>query len=590
MAYIKFYEGHESKWLDLPGDDLYIRNGKVFRRKKPKRPKIYSPWIQRIVETFQATGAAWQVTPDPDRAIWKQYIPFAPYSISHYNAMLTCNVRARYPRIPALIDGPLGPRVPADPPHTPNGLAIDFLSASNQLEITWDPDYTELAYIQVFHFVLPGRRRHLPYWKYIASYYSGTAVAYITGNKLVAGHISLVTIRALNAFGEISDFAEPEEEEIEDAPEVQFSGAPTEGPAPLTVQFTDETIGTVYDYLWEFGDGIYSMEQHPAHIYTEEDKYFHVTLTAFGPAESNPQLKKLGYIHTIVPPPIFTYIYVSDTYNHRIKKHETTDLSFITEIGSLGTGDDQFSYPWGIAADDDHIYVCDSGNHRISKRLKSDLAFVLKFGSYGLGNTQFNIPNGIAVDDTYLYISDRRNYRIKKHLKADGTYVTKIGTKGAGQDQFEYPNGIAVDHTHLWVVDFKNHILQKRLKSDLSFVASIGTLGSGNNQFNKPWDVAVDDDYIYITEGGNQRIQKRLKSTLAFVAKIGEYGSGQDQFDSPTGISVDATYLYVSDEYNRRIQKRLKSDLSFVSQLGSDGSGDDNFDHPQGLAVTNDFY
>lgn len=40
-----------------------------------------------------------------------------------------------------------------------------------------------------------------------------------------------------------------------------------EGPAPLTIQFTDTSPGYVYEWAWKFGDGATSTEQSPEHTY-----------------------------------------------------------------------------------------------------------------------------------------------------------------------------------------------------------------------------------------------------------------------------------------------------------------------------------
>lgn len=46
-----------------------------------------------------------------------------------------------------------------------------------------------------------------------------------------------------------------------------FSAVPTTGNAPLTVFFTDNSIGMVDGWLWEFGDGDTAMTANPAHTY-----------------------------------------------------------------------------------------------------------------------------------------------------------------------------------------------------------------------------------------------------------------------------------------------------------------------------------
>ena len=52
-----------------------------------------------------------------------------------------------------------------------------------------------------------------------------------------------------------------------------FSGVPTEGPAPLTVQFNDTSIGMPVSWNWTFGDGNTSTEQNPTHTYTVPGNY-----------------------------------------------------------------------------------------------------------------------------------------------------------------------------------------------------------------------------------------------------------------------------------------------------------------------------
>jgi YD repeat-containing protein len=46
-----------------------------------------------------------------------------------------------------------------------------------------------------------------------------------------------------------------------------FSCSPTIGTAPLTVSFTDQSIGNITSWLWDFGDGNTSTEQHPVHTF-----------------------------------------------------------------------------------------------------------------------------------------------------------------------------------------------------------------------------------------------------------------------------------------------------------------------------------
>jgi PKD repeat protein len=57
------------------------------------------------------------------------------------------------------------------------------------------------------------------------------------------------------------------------APVADFSGSPTTGVAPLTVNFTDLSSGDPTSWSWTFGDGGTSTQQNPSHAYTAAGTY-----------------------------------------------------------------------------------------------------------------------------------------------------------------------------------------------------------------------------------------------------------------------------------------------------------------------------
>src|SRR4030042_916006 len=83
---------------------------------------------------------------------------------------------------------------------------------------------------------------------------------------------------------------------------------------------------------------------------------------------------------------ITQYLYVMDTNNHRLVMRKASDLDYVDEIGSSGSGDDQFYFPDCLCSDDTHLFIADTSNNRIVKRLKSDLSYVSKVGSFGVGD------------------------------------------------------------------------------------------------------------------------------------------------------------------------------------------------------------
>jgi PKD repeat protein len=81
-------------------------------------------------------------------------------------------------------------------------------------------------------------------------------------------------------------------EEPVPAPVAGFSATPTSGDAPLPVQFTDESTGSITAYAWDFeNDGtIDSTEQNPAFVYSTAGTYS-VNLTVTGKGGSDDEVK-----------------------------------------------------------------------------------------------------------------------------------------------------------------------------------------------------------------------------------------------------------------------------------------------------------
>ena len=277
------------------------------------------------------------------------------------------------------------------------------------------------------------------------------------------------------------------------------------------------------------------------------------------------------------------FYYIADWENDRIKKHKSSDLTYVDKFGTVGAGDDQFNDPLGICKDETYFYICDRGNHRIKKHKISDYSFVSEIGTQGAGDDQFNEPWGICTDGTHIYIADQHNHRIKKHKCSDLSYVSKSGTLGAGDDEFNSPRGICTDNTYIYISDSGNHRIKKYLCADLSYVAKFGTVGSGDNNFNSPRGICTDNTHLYLTDLGNARIKKHLCADLTYVAKFGTSGAGDNQFNLPYGIDTDGIYLCISEGGNDRIKKHLCADLTYVAKFGSFGPGDDQFNNPWGI-------
>jgi sugar lactone lactonase YvrE len=254
-----------------------------------------------------------------------------------------------------------------------------------------------------------------------------------------------------------------------------------------------------------------------------------------------------------------------------------TDL----EWGSWGPGDGQFSYPSGVAVDNEgNVYVADVINQRIQK-FTTNGSFITTWGG------EFNNPYDVAVNNVgNVYVADTNNCRIKM-FTANGTVITSWGGGPYSSDGlFNLPNGVAVDNEgYVYVADTHNNRIQK-FNATGSFITKWGEgSGSANGQFFYPSGVAVDNEgYVYVADTHNNRIQK-FNATGSFITKWGWYGPGDGEFDAPAGIAVDdAGDVYVADTNNNRIQK-FNATGSFITKWGSEGYADGQFRYPKGVAV-----
>jgi PKD repeat protein len=88
--------------------------------------------------------------------------------------------------------------------------------------------------------------------------------------------------------------------ESNNALQAGFSGTPTSGGAPLSVFFTDISLGFPTTWHWDFGDGYTSDEQNPTHVYENVGTY-DVTLTVTGLSGSS-SITKNDYVTVTTGP------------------------------------------------------------------------------------------------------------------------------------------------------------------------------------------------------------------------------------------------------------------------------------------------
>lgn len=192
-------------------------------------------------------------------------------------------------------------------------------------------------------------------------------------------------------------------------------------------------------------------------------------------------------------------LYVADSGNNRVQKLSLIDRNFSTIAGEERdeTGSSEPLYePQSIAADArGYVYIADTWNHRILK-LDPLGRFQMEIGGLGWSGQQFRNPQGVMVDSrSNIYISDTGNHRVHK-LDFSGAQLAIWGEEGSGEGQFQHPAGQAMDRFgNIYVADRGNRRIQI-FDSEGRYLTEFG-----RQVLNDPVDVAVDNSLrVYVTD------------------------------------------------------------------------------------------
>ena len=269
-------------------------------------------------------------------------------------------------------------------------------------------------------------------------------------------------------------------------------------------------------------------------------------------------------------------LYIADTSNHRIRKVDATGtITTIAGTGERGFGGDEgpattarLTFPLGVAVDSaGGLYIADTYNHRIRKvDSTGTITTIAGTGEFGFGGdggpaveAGLRNPYGVAVDGAgNLYIADTDNHRIRK-VDSTGTITTVAGTgeRGFGGDggpataaQLAPPAGVAVDGAgNLYIADRGNHRIRKvDSTGTITTVAGTGERGFGGDggpaeqaRLDSPHGVAVDSaGNLYIVDRGNHRIRK--VDSAGVITTVA--GTGERDFSGDGGPAVEAELYY----------------------------------------------
>jgi DNA-binding beta-propeller fold protein YncE len=224
-----------------------------------------------------------------------------------------------------------------------------------------------------------------------------------------------------------------------------------------------------------------------------------------------------------------------------------------------------FCEPWGVAVSPDGqwVYVADTWNHRIQKFTSNGKPVItwgtpnydpVTSGPYGLWG-----PRGIVVDSQgNVLVADTGNKRIIIY-NADGNFISQFGGHGTAAGQFDEPVGLAFDaQGNLYVADTWNQRIQVFVpNSDKSaYKPSLQWDISGwmsQSLDNKPYLAVDQQGHIFATDPDSFRVLEFTTGGV-FVRVWGQTGAGLDNFGTPSGITVDGLgRVWVSDAANNRL-------------------------------------
>ena len=190
-------------------------------------------------------------------------------------------------------------------------------------------------------------------------------------------------------------------------------------------------------------------------------------------------------------------IFVVDYGSHSLLKFDKTGKLLKSVGRRVDPG--EFSSPRGLTVVGDEVIMCDSVNHRLQV-FTSDLEFVRQFGSYGSGSGEFMYPFDVAHDGNgNLYVTDMGNHRIQI-FTTQGRYLRTLVAKGG----ITKPIGITTDGDLVYCTEQTNQRLLNIYRKNGHKVCSLPTNCKSDSGV---WGVAVDQDgFIYICDPGNNQV------------------------------------------------------------------------------------
>jgi DNA-binding beta-propeller fold protein YncE len=258
------------------------------------------------------------------------------------------------------------------------------------------------------------------------------------------------------------------------------------------------------------------------------------------------------------------------TFSHKLLIATSRHYAFVRSVGGFGSGNGQFNWPHGIAADaSGNLWVADTYNGRLQE-FAGDGKFLQVIGANALSS-----PYGVAIDPFgNIWVTDTFAHRVHQ-FTISGTLLRTLGTTGSEEGQLRYPAGITADSLgNIWVADSINNRIQEFTGTG-EFVKAFGSLGPADGQLLDPRGVAVDAaGNVWVADG---RIQE-FTSTGALSQVF-----RPEDHSSFFGITLDRTGDIWATSGVRLSE--FTSGGALILELGSERSASGQFYHSQAVAM-----
>jgi DNA-binding beta-propeller fold protein YncE len=266
---------------------------------------------------------------------------------------------------------------------------------------------------------------------------------------------------------------------------------------------------------------------------------------------------------------------VADDKHHRLVVMDFGGRVLKIVGSGQGAGANQFSFPFGVAADPKgRIFVADDINQRVLRfGPQPDYKYKARWGSYGTGPGQLAYPRAIASDAAgAIYVTNTGNDRIDV-FNIGGKLLRSWGVSGRGPGQFNAPLGIAADANGFRAVADSTNGRLELLNPDGSVATSWGSPSPGPTILRQPVAVAFDAaGDAYVLDQRRARIFVFARGTGLPARTIASQGRGPGQLLDPSAITIDAAgIITVADTGNRRVA-RFSTDGTYLGSWTNAGT------------------